>query len=302
MFGVTILGNNSALPAYNRHPTAQVVTLNDQLFLIDCGEGTQMQMNLYKIRRSRINHIFISHLHGDHYFGLPGLITSYGLMSRTQDLHLYAPAVLKDILETILNVASTVLPYKLHFHALGEASVLVDDRHFSVESFKVIHRIDCWGFIFREKRKPRKINPEAAAQYNVPLEFYELLKNGEDFIQNGQIISNELLTVPNKPAKSYAYCADTIYTESFIETVRNADLLYHETTFLLEDEAKAKETMHSTTEQAALIARHAAVGKLIVGHFSARYKDLNPVLQQSKQIFSNTALALEGETFSIHDH
>lgn len=156
MFGVTILGNNSALPAYNRHPTAQVVSLNDQLLLVDCGEGTQMQMNLYKIKRSRINHIFISHLHGDHYFGLPGLITSYGLLGRATDLHLYAPAPLKDILDMQLNVASTILPYKLHFHALEKEEMIVDEEKFSVECFKVFHRIDCWGFLFREKKNQGK--------------------------------------------------------------------------------------------------------------------------------------------------
>ena len=161
MFGVTILGNNSALPAYNRHPTAQIITLNDHLFLLDCGEGTQMQMNLYKIRRSRINHIFISHLHGDHYFGLPGLITSYGLLGRVHDLHLYAPLDLQTILTLQLDVADTKLPYKLHFHALENASMLVEEENFSVECFKVIHRIDCWGFLSHEKRKELTLTPTA---------------------------------------------------------------------------------------------------------------------------------------------
>jgi len=299
MFGVTILGNNSALPAYNRHPTAQVITLNDQLFLLDCGEGTQMQMNLYKIRRSRINHIFISHLHGDHYFGLPGLITSYGLMNRTQDLHLYAPASLKDILDLILNVASTTLPYTLHFHPLEGSSVLLDDRHFLVKSFEVYHRINCWGFMFHEKRNPRKINPEATTQHNVPVEFFERLKQGEDFIQGNKIIPNDELTIANKPGKTYAYCADTVFTESIAEEVKNVDLLYHETTYLKDKYEKAKSRFHSTTVQAAALAKLANVKRLLIGHFSSTYETLDEFLTETTEVFPDTQLALEGQTFIL---
>jgi ribonuclease Z len=232
MFGITILGNNSALPAYNRHPTSQVITLSERLFLVDCGEGTQLQMNLYKIRRSRINHIFISHLHGDHYFGLPGLITSYGLLGRVQDLHLYAPSTLQEILGLQLSVSNTKLPYKLHFHALEDASMLVDEENFSVECFKVFHRIDCWGFLFREKRKPRRINIEAANAYKVPVDFFERLKMGDDFLHNGNIVPNEVLTTPNRPSKSYAYASVTLYNEEVAEKVRDVNLLYHEATYL----------------------------------------------------------------------
>ena len=299
MFGVTILGNNSALPAYNRHPSAQVITLSDHLFLVDCGEGTQMQMNHYKIRRSRINHIFISHLHGDHYFGLPGLLTSFGLMSRQQDLHLYGPSALKEIIDMVLNVGSTILPYKLHFHALEGISMLVDDEHFSVESFPVFHRIDCWGFLFREKRKPRKINPEATTQYNVPVEFFERLKQGEDFIQDDQVIPNEILTIPNKPSKSYAYAADTLYNESLADIVRHVDLLYHEATYLKDKLDKAISRFHSTGEQAAMLAKKAEVKKLLIGHFSSTYESLDEFLAEAKEIFPDTQLALEGQTFMI---
>ncbi|MEP6465644.1 MAG: ribonuclease Z [Parafilimonas sp.] len=300
MFGVTILGNNSALPAYNRHPTAQVITLNDHLFLVDCGEGTQMQMNLYKIRRSRINHIFISHLHGDHYFGLPGLITSYGLLGRLHELHLYAPAALQDILNLQLNVSDTKLPYTLHFHALENASsLLVEEDNFLVECFKVFHRIECWGFLFREKKKPRKINIAAAREHNIPVEFFEQLKQGEDFIEKDSVIKNEILTTANKPSKSYAYSADTVYTESLAEKMRNVNLLYHEATYLKDKTEKAAMRFHSTSEQAAQLAKIAGAKKLLIGHFSSTYESLNEFLTESRAIFPNTNLALEGQTFLV---
>jgi ribonuclease Z len=300
MFGVTILGNNSALPAYNRHPTAQVVTLNNHLLLVDCGEGTQMQMSLYKIRRSRIHHIFISHLHGDHYFGLPGLLTSYGLMSRTQELHLYAPSALKEIIDFILNVSTTALPYELIFHPLEGSSLLIDEDDFSVTSFPVFHRIDCWGILFREKRKPRKINAEAAAGYKIPVEYFERLKNGEDLIQDdGTIIRNDVLTIANKPARSYAFAADTIYNESIAEIVKHVNVLYHEATYLKDKTEKAASRFHSTSEQAAMLAKLAGVKKLLIGHFSSTYETLDEFLTEAKEIFPDTQLALEGQTFLV---
>lgn len=299
MFGVTILGNNSALPAYNRHPTAQIVTLNDHLFLVDCGEGTQMQMNVYKIRRSRINHIFISHLHGDHYFGLPGLITSYGLLGRKHDLHLYAPSMLKNILELQLDVSATKLPYNLHFHSLENKSVLVEENDYSVECFKVFHRIDCWGFLFREKKKPRKINIEAVTQYNVPVELFERLKQGEDFTGSAGIISNEILTTPNKLPKAYAYAADTMYSEDIAKKIAHVNMLYHEATYLNDKLDKAISRFHSTSAQAAAIAKLADVNKLLIGHFSSTYESLDDFLSEAKEIFPDTQLALEGQTFII---
>src|SRR5690349_12714578 len=212
MFGVTILGNNSALPAYNRHPTSQIISLNDQLFLVDCGEGTQMQMNLYKIRRGKINHIFISHMHGDHYFGLPGLITSMGLLGREADLHLYGPPLLKPIIDLMLEAADTQFGYTLHFHPLEKEGVLLDDAKFSVECFRVFHRIECWGFVFREKKSLRKINKNAIGFYDIPPSSYDHLKAGEDIItESGNVIRNEDVTVANVPGRSYAYCADTLH-------------------------------------------------------------------------------------------
>lgn len=299
MFGVTILGNNSALPAYNRHPTSQVISLNDQLFLVDCGEGTQMQMNTYKIRRGKINHIFISHLHGDHYFGLPGLITSYGLLGRISDLHLYAPAALQQILDLQLNISDTRLPYTLHFHALENNSVLIDEDHVYVECFKVFHRIDCWGFLFREKRNPRKINAEATEKYDVPITFYERLKKGEDYIADGKTIPNNVLTIANKPVRSYAYCADTLYNEVLVEKIKNVNMVYHEATYLKDKEEKAISRFHSTSVQAAQFAKLADAKCLLIGHFSSTYETLDEFLLEAQEIFPQTQLALEGQTYLI---
>lgn len=299
MFGVTILGNNSALPAYNRHPAAQIITLNDHLFLIDCGEGTQMQMNLYRIKRSRINHIFISHLHGDHYFGLPGLVTSYGLLHRTQPLHIYAPQPLKNIIEMQLKVSDAQMPYPLHFHVLEGEQLLVDEENYSVESFKVFHRIDCWGFIFREKRKPRKINIDAVKANKIPVEYFDKLQRGEDYINNGITISNEVLTFPNKPSKSYAYSADTKFKEELAEKLKHVDVLFHEATYLEDKLDKAISRYHSTAGQAAMLAKLAEVKKLIIGHFSSSYEKLDDFLLEAKAVFPNVELALEGETFII---
>ena len=300
MFSVTILGNNSAVPAFDRHPTSQVVTLHDHSFLIDCGEGTQMQMSKYKIRRSKINHIFISHLHGDHYYGLVGLLTSMGLLSRTTDLHLYAPAMLKEILDLQFKVADTKLPYAVHFHPLKKEEIIFEDERCTVECFTTKHRIECWGFLFREKKCPRKIVKEKVDEYNVPIEFYAQLKNSKDYVSvDGKIIKNELLTIPNSPACSYAFCADTLYDESLAEKVKNVSMIYHETTYLKDMSDKATFRFHSTTEQAAQIAKLANVKKLLIGHFSSKYESLDEFLSEAKAVFENTELAMEGTTFII---
>jgi ribonuclease Z len=300
MFGVTILGNNSAIPAYDRHPTAQVVTLNEQGFLIDCGEGTQMQVAKYKIKRSRINHILISHLHGDHYFGLIGLITSMGLLGRENDLHLYAPAPLKEIIDLQLKVADTVLPFKLHFHALIKEGIIADTKKFSIECFSTQHRIECWGFIIREKKQPRKISKDDVMKHEIPAVYYERLKNGDDYeTKDGTIIKNELLTIPNTPAKSYAYSADTIYDERIAEKVKDVSLLYHETTYLKDLHQRAAERFHSTTIQAAAIAAKANVKRLMIGHFSSKYDILDLFLEEAKEVFEHTELAMEGVTYKL---
>src|SRR5829696_2296977 len=181
MLSVTILGNNSAVPAFNRHPTSQVVSHDGTNYLVDCGEGTQIQMIKYKIRRGKISHIFISHLHGDHYFGLVGLINSFGLLSHTQDLHVFGPSPLQEIIELQLKVAKTILPFNLYFHTINKEGLLIEDSKIEVRCFPTNHRIECYGFSFREKKKPRKLNPEKAKQYDIPAAFYERLKNGEDY-------------------------------------------------------------------------------------------------------------------------
>jgi ribonuclease Z len=298
MLAVTILGNNSALPAYDRHPTSQVVTLDDSLFLVDCGEGTQQQLAKYRIRWSRINYIFISHLHGDHYFGLPGFLHSMGLLHREHDLHLFAPAPLKQILDLQLEAASNHLPYILHFHALEKDGVIVENDKFKVTCFSTKHRIPCWGFRFDQVRAPRRVNPEKAIEYGVPAAFYDRLKWGEDYTtKTGEVIKNEWVTNPGVKPLSYAYSADTIFDESLIEKVQDVDLLYHETTYLKDLEKRAELRFHSTTTQAACIAKGANVGRLLIGHFSSKYDKLDIFEQEACEVFPETSLALEGVTF-----
>ncbi|MEP7256952.1 MAG: ribonuclease Z [Flavitalea sp.] len=298
MLGVTILGNNSALPAFDRHPTCQLVTVDDQVFLVDCGEGAQVQLSRYKIRWGRINYIFISHLHGDHYFGLPGFIHSMGLLNRENDLHLFAPAPLKEILDLQFKASGSVLPYKLHFHPLQEEGVLIKTDKFRVSCFATKHRIPCWGFKFEQVKSPRKINPEKARTLHVPTAFFDRLKTGEDYITpDGEIISNAWVTENAPRAKSYAFCADTIYDEELIEKVAEVDILYHETTYLKDLEERAAARFHATTFQAALIAKKANVNRLLIGHFSSKYDKLDIFEQEAREIFPNTDLALEGATY-----
>ena len=300
MLALTILGNNSAIPAFGRNPTAQILQTQEDFFLIDCGEGTQLQMSKYKIRRSRISHIFISHMHGDHYFGLIGLLTSMSLLSRTQDLHLHAPPLLKEIIDLQLQAANTTLNYKVHFHPLDEEGVIANTNKISVECFKVKHRIDCWGFLFREIKKPRSVDAAKARSYEVPASFYEQLQKGEDYkTKKGTIIPNEELTIAAAKARSYAYCADCIYDESLAAKIKGVDLMYHEATYLKDQHVRAAERFHSTTVQAAAIATKAGAKKLLIGHFSSKYESLDEFLVEAKEVFGDTELALEGLCFKI---
>ena len=294
------MGNNSAIPAFGRNPTAQVLQMQDEYFLIDCGEGTQLQMTRYKIRRSKINHIFISHLHGDHYFGLIGLITSMSLLNRTQDLHVYGPVDLEHIINFQLQVADTTLCFPLHFHAITEEGIIAEDIKFTVSSFAVRHRIECWGFLFRQKKNPRSIDPIRANAYEIPSSFYEHLQKGEDFVtRKGTIIPNEEVTVANSPVKSFAYCADTIFDETIAEKIKGVDLLYHETTYLKEFADKAAARFHCTTEQAGTIALKADAKRLLIGHFSSRYEELDEFLSETIEVFEHTELALEGTCYLV---
>jgi ribonuclease Z len=300
VLAVTILGNNSAIPAFDRHPTSQVVTLDDHLFLIDCGEGTQTQMNKYKIRRSRINHIFISHLHGDHYFGLIGLITSMSLLGRHQDLNLYGPAQLIDIFNMQLQVADTQLSYNLIFHPLQEEGLLVKENRFEISCFRVQHRIECWGFIFRQVRPPRRVNAEKARLAAVPAAFFDRLKWGENYeTQEGVIILNSSVTDQAPAPLSYAYSADTIFHMELAEKVRGVNMLYHESTYLKDLEDRATKRFHSTTHQAATIAKTAAVKRLIIGHFSSKYDKLDDFIKEAREVFPNTDLGLEGVSYLV---
>jgi ribonuclease Z len=299
MFGVTILGNNSALPAYDRHPTAQAVTLNEQVLLIDCGEGTQMQITRYKIRRSRIHHIFISHLHGDHYFGLVGLITSMGLLGREQELHIYAPAGLEDIIHLQLKAGDTTLPFPLVFHTLTGEGMLVEKPKFSVECFQTQHRVPCWGFVVREKKNPRKLDKDKAVAHGIPAAFYERLKQGYDYERDGILVKNEEVTIANKPPLSYAYCADTKYHEPIAGKTQGVTLMYHEATYLKDLEERATARFHCTTVQAAATAAKAGVHRLLLGHFSSKYETLDAFLEEAREIFPNTDLAIEGVTYRV---
>jgi ribonuclease Z len=300
MLAVTILGNNSAVPAFDRHPTSQVVTLDGTNYLVDCGEGTQIQMINYKIRRSKISHIFISHLHGDHYFGLIGLISSFGLLGHQQELHVFGPSPLKEIIELQLKVADSTLPFQLHLHTITKAATLVDTEKIAIKCFRTNHRIECYGFVFQEKRQPRKLNPGKAKEYEIPSSFYDRLKNGEDYTsKDGNLIKNEWVTEAGEPGKTYAFCADTKYDETIIPHIQGADMIYHETTYLdnLRDRAEAR--FHSTTRQAATIALKAGVKKLLIGHFSSKYDTLEEFEQEAREVFPATELALEGVAYKL---
>jgi ribonuclease Z len=301
MLSVTILGNNSAVPAFNRHPTSQVVTQDGVNFLVDCGEGTQIQMIKYKIRRGKISHIFISHLHGDHYFGLVGLLHTFGLLTHKQELHVYGPAPLQQIIEIQMKVAETQLPYPLYFHTLTENAVLVDNDKIRISCFKTTHRIECYGFLFEEKEGKRKLLIEKVRKLNIPVSFYTSLQNGLDYITpRGLRISNDVVTTAPEKGKKYAYCADTRYDESLIPIIYGADLVYHETTYLDNMRDKAYERFHTTTKQAAELARKAMVKKLLIGHFSSKYSTLEMFESESREVFPNTFLAEEGTVYEVH--
>ena len=295
MIGVTILGSNSAVPAHSRHPTSQVVHVDDYHYLMDCGEGTQMQMNRYRIKKNKINHIFISHLHGDHYFGLIGLITSYALNNRQQELHIYSPLGLQQIIQLQLDTVDAKLPFQCFFHELKEEGIILEEKSATVECFKVNHRIECYGFIFREKRNPRRINVLEVNKYNIPYEFYENLHQGEDYTTpDNEIIKNEILTSATSSSKSYAFCADTSYYEPIIEKIKNVDLIYHEATYLSDLEVKAANRNHSTSKQAATIAKKCGTKKLLIGHFSSMYETGEKHKEEACEIFENTEIAQEG--------
>jgi len=301
-FELTILGCSSATPTSTRNPTAQLLQVAGRFFLIDCGEATQIQLRKYKIKFQRIDHIFISHLHGDHYLGLMGLLSSMHLLGRTKDLWIYCPAGLDEIIQVQLKHSATVLNYPIHFrfHDAGKQELLFEDEKVSVQTILLNHRIPCCGFLFREKKKPRSLNREALELHKVPISALHGIKNGDDFIsEDGTRIPNAVLAHAEIPAYSYAYCSDTCYDDSVIRQVTGVDLLYHESTFTEEMKKRAKETYHSTAQEAATVALKADVKKLLLGHYSARYTDLSPLLREAQAVFPNSELAHEGLRINV---
>ncbi len=302
MFGVTILGCNSALPILHRRPTSQIVIINEDIFLIDCGEGTQWQMLKYKIRRSKINHIFISHLHGDHYFGLIGLLTTYALMSRKNPIHIYSPAPLENIILTQLSLGHP-LPYPLHFHVLSKADVILETKESKVTCFPTEHGTESYGFTFTEKREKRKINYFAIKRYNIPFTSLPHIQRGENYIDaNGNCIKNDLITYENKKPRMYSFVSDTRWDPSIIPFIQNSNLLYHETTYLKEMKEKATMRFHSTTHQAGEIAKLSNAELLIIGHFSSMYEDISVFLKETQEVFTNVALGEEGVSYRVLDY
>lgn len=301
---LTILGSSGALPAIGRFPTSQYLEIQNRHFLIDCGEGAQIQLARLQISIHKIDHIFISHLHGDHYLGLMPLLFSMHLHKRSSELHLYSPPGLDEIITLHLKHSKSVLNYKIIFHPFTPTKIqmLFEDEALTVETIPLIHKLDCAGFLFKEKVKPRRINKEKLVD-GMKLQQIASLKTGADVVDdNGNLLyRNEDFTLPPRPSLSYAYCSDTAWNESMITQIAGVDLLYHEATFMQADIDKAVETKHSTATQAAEIAKRAQVKKLVIGHFSARYKDLNMLLEEARAHFSNTELAIEGTTFTLQD-
>ncbi len=296
-FKLTILGCSSATPTLHRHSSAQILNVNERLFLIDCGEGAQMQMRKYGIKFQRIDHIFISHLHGDHYLGLMGLLFTFHLLGRKNPLHLYADHGLLEIIDIQMELSNTSLMYPLEFHALNDLSseVILETKTITVRTIPLEHRIPTVGFLFSEKPKEPKINKALIEQLQIPISAMFQIKNGEGYTDNfGKFYTTEELTLPAQEISTFAYCSDTAYTESFIPLIKGVKMLYHEATFMQDKVKNAREKFHSTTIDAATIAKKAEVEKLIIGHYSARYNDLQPLLDEAQTVFPNTALAVEG--------
>jgi ribonuclease Z len=303
-FKITILGSSGALPAYGRFPSSQLIEVQNRYFLVDCGEGAQMQLMKFGANFHRISHVLISHLHGDHYLGLMGLIFTMHLLRRTNDLHIYSHSGLDEIITTQFRYSQSAPNFKLIFHCLkkDEEKVIYEDDALTVETLPLVHKLPCSGFIFREKEKPRRIDKEKLPA-GLLIQQIVNLKRGQDVVDaEGNIIhKNSDLTLDPRRSRTYAYCSDTAYNEKLIDRLRGIDILYHEATFSADEETKAVETQHSTATQAALIAQKANVSGLLLGHFSARYKELDPILEEARKIFPASQLAVEGTTFTIED-
>lgn len=301
-FQVTILGSNSAIPAYGRHHTSQYVQIQNHKFLVDCGEATQNQLQKFRLSVLKLNAIFISHLHGDHYLGLVGLLSSMHLQGRIASLDLYGPRNLREIITTHFKFSDTVLKYKLNFFPTNADSegVIYENKYVTVSTIPLNHRIDCTGFLFKEKPHSVRFN-KSTLPSDLSLAQIGSLKKGDDiYDMDGKILhKNSDLTLAPLPQRAYAYCSDTKYIPALKKQLKNVDLLYHEATFLNENELRASNTFHSTAAQAATLAKSSNVKKLLLGHFSARYKDIKPFEDEARKVFKESYLALEGTTFEV---
>ncbi len=300
---LTILGCHSATPRSFAHPTSQFLSINNEHFLIDCGEGTQVQLRKYKVKFTKISRIFISHLHGDHFYGLIGLISTFSLYKRKNVLHIYGPKGIKKITKLQLELGKSFLSYELIFHELAskQSELIFESDKVLVFTIPLEHRVYTNGYLFKEKIGERKLNIAAVDKIDeIDICDYQNLKNGKDFkYQNGDLIKNKLLTFNPIPPKSYAFCSDTCYKPDIINIIKGVDLLYHESTFLTKDKVLAKKTKHSTALQAAQIAKLAGAKQLLLGHYSSRYTDENLFLQEAKPCFKNTILAEEGKVIGL---
>ena len=299
---LTIVGCHSASPRYDANPTAQILEVEGHLFLIDCGEGTQVQLRKFKIKFARIKHIFISHLHGDHFFGLVGLISTFKLLGRDASLHIYGPKGIKQAILLQLKLGKTYTNFELYFHELesNQPELLFEDAVLSITTIPLKHRVYTNGFLFQQKPGERILNIQKAKELDIDPSYYQKIKQGFDVPDSkGDMVSNAVITLDPSPPKSYAYCSDTSYCEEIVPQILNTTLLYHEATFLQQHAALALKTMHSTARQAALIAKKAAVGSLLLGHYSGRYNDYKEFKNQAQEIFSATKLAQDGKVFEI---
>ena len=299
---LTILGCYAATPRTFTNPTSQILEIKNRLFLIDCGEGTQVQLRKNKIRFSKINHIFISHLHGDHFFGLVGLVSTFTLLNRTTDLHIYGPKGIKEVIKVQLRLSNSWTNYDLFFHELEslESEIIFEDDKVLVKTIPLKHRVYTNGFLFQEKVGERKLNLDAVQNYEIERCYYQNIKNGKDIVlEDGRIIENDQLTFDPVPAKNYAFCSDTVYNEAILPIIENIDVLYHESTFLQSEENLAKKTLHSTAKEAATIALKANAKQLILCHYSTRYESIELFKEEAETIFPEVLLADDGKSFEF---
>ena len=301
-FNINILGCGSALPTTRHLATSQIVDLRDKLYMIDCGEGTQVQMRRMRVRFGRLAHIFISHLHGDHCFGLPGLISTLGMLGRTGELVVHGPKEVETYLRPVMDLFCRGMEFEVRFNPVDTRShsLVMEDRSLSVYSIPLKHRIPTCGYLFAEKPKEAHIIREMTDFYQVPVRCMKDIKQGQDYVTpEGEVVPNSRLTRPAAPPKRYAFCSDTAYNRSIIPIIEGADLLYHEATFAECDLARAKETFHSTARQVAEIARDAHVKRLVIGHYSARYEDLSELHREAEAVFPGTILGNEGTVIPV---